>query len=541
MTESSLPDLKAGVALSELADGAMLRGQVDGEDAILLRQGDALYALGALCSHYHAELADGLLSGHVLHCPMHHAQFDIRSGEALCAPALDALPCWRVERAGAQVFVRERIVAAPRSRRHAPLADVVIVGGGAAALAAAEMLRREAYEGRLTMISADADAPVDRPNLSKDFLAGSAQADWMPLRGDDWYADNGIELLLNSRVAAIDVAQRQVRLESGATRTFGALLLATGAEPVQLAVPGAEPGQVQTLRSFADSRAIVAKAATARSALVIGASFIGLEVAASLRERGLEVHVVAPDTVPMQRVLGEALGRFVHELHVSHGVHFHLGSMVAKLQGSRATLTDGSSVDAELVVAGVGVRPSLALAEQAGLTVDRGVCVDAYLQTSVAGIYAAGDIARWPDMHSGERIRVEHWVLAQRQGQVAALNMLGRRQPFDAAPFFWSQHYDVAIQYVGHAQAWDRIDIDGSPSERNCSARYVKDGRTLAVVTISRDLESLRAERALETDIAPARPRPACGEADLDAALKMTFPASDPVAVEMPATPAREA
>jgi len=503
MTDSSLPDLKAGVSLSTLADGAMLRGRVDGEDAILLRQGDALYALGAQCTHYHAELADGLLHGEVLHCPMHHAQFDIRSGEALCAPALDPLSCWRVERAGEQAFVRERIVAPPRSHRNPPLADVVIVGGGAAGLAAADMLRREGYNGGLTMISADADAPVDRPNLSKDFLAGTAPADWMPLRGDDWYAERHVELLLKTRVAAIDVARREVRLEGGATRRFDALLLATGADPVQLSVPGAAPGQVQTLRTFADGRAIAARASSARSALVIGSSFIGLEVAASLCARGLDVHVVAPEAVPMERVLGEALGRFVHDLHVSHGVKFHLGATVAKLDGPRATLSDGSTIAADLIVSGVGVRPAVALAEQAGLAVDRGVSVDAYLQTSAPGIFAAGDIARWPDAHSGERIRVEHWVLAERQGQVAALNILGRRRQFDASPFFWSQHYDVAIQYVGHAEGWDRIDIDGSPSERDCTVRYVKGGRTLAVATIGRDLESLRAERELESSVAP--------------------------------------
>jgi NADPH-dependent 2,4-dienoyl-CoA reductase/sulfur reductase-like enzyme len=260
---------------------------------------------------------------------------------------------------------------------------------------------------------------------------------------------------------------------------------------------------VQTLRTFADGRAIAARAASARSALVIGSSFIGLEVAASLCARGLDVHVVAPEAVPMERVLGEALGRFVHDLHVSHGVKFHLGATVAKLDGPRATLSDGSTIAADLIVSGVGVRPAVALAEQAGLAVDRGVSVDAYLQTSAPGIFAAGDIARWPDAHSGERIRVEHWVLAERQGQVAALNILGRRRPFDASPFFWSQHYDVAIQYVGHAEGWDRIDIDGSPSERDCTVRYVKGGRTLAVVTIGRDLESLRAERELESSVAP--------------------------------------
>ncbi len=507
MTDSTTPpDLRVGVPLERLADGTMLAGQIDGEDALLLRRGDALYAIGAQCTHYHAALADGLLSGDVLHCPMHHAQFDIRSGKALCAPALDNLPCWRVERVGEQVFARERIVNAPRSRKNVPLDDVVIVGGGAAGLAAADTLRREGYEGRLTILSADADPPCDRPNLSKDFLAGTAQADWMPLKPDDWYAEQRIDLQLSTSVLAIDVPTRQLRVAAGPACTFGALLLATGADPVRLAVPGEAPGQVLSLRSFDDSRAIVAKVASAQSALVIGASFIGLEVAASLRARGLEVHVVAPDAVPMQRVLGPELGTFVRDLHASHGVVFHLGTTVARVDGQCAHLADGTVVAADLIVAGVGVRPSVALAEQAGLAVDRGVSVDAYLQTSAPGIFAAGDIARWPDPHSGERIRVEHWALAQRQGQVAALNMLGRRRPFDISPFFWSQHYDVTIQYVGHAERWDTIEIEGSLAAHDCTVRYRHGGRTLAVVTIGRDRASLKAERDLENAVAPGQP-----------------------------------
>jgi apoptosis-inducing factor 3 len=498
MNDSTKRDLTAGVAIDELADGEMLSGQIDGEDALILRQGGELFAVGALCTHYHADLAKGLLAGTVLRCPMHHAQFDIRTGQALCAPAFDALPCWHVHRIGNRVFAGERVVVMPAPKLKSALHDAVIVGAGAAGLAAAEMLRRQGYDGALTMISADGDRPCDRPNLSKDFLAGSAPADWMPLRPESWYAEHRIEILLNTRVDAIDVARRGLQLENGTTRTYGSLLLATGADPVQLAVPGAAPGQVHTLRSFADGREIASKAASAHSALVIGSSFIGLEVAASLRSRGLEVHVVAPEEVPMQRVLGPELGRFVHGLHASHGVKFHLGTTVGRLEGRRAMLVDGTTIEVDLVIAGVGVRPAIALAERAGLAIDRGVRVDEYLQTTAPGIFAAGDIARWPDPHSGERIRVEHWALAQRQGQVAALNMLGHRQRFDAVPFFWSLHYDVAIQYVGHAEHWDAVEIDGSPEARNCSARYLAGGRTLAAVTIGRDVDSLRAEQAME-------------------------------------------
>ncbi|MFI4931967.1 MAG: NAD(P)/FAD-dependent oxidoreductase, partial [Burkholderiales bacterium] len=291
-------------------------------------------------------------------------------------------------------------------------------------------------------------------------------------------------------------------------------------------------GQVHTLRSFDDSRGIATRAASARCALVIGSSFIGLEVAASLVSRGIEVHVVAPEDLPMQRVLGPELGRFVRHLHEAHGVVFHLGTMVKQVDGQAVMLADGTVVRADLIVAGVGVRPRLALAEQLGLAMDRGILVDEFLQTSVSGIFAAGDIARWPDARTGQRIRVEHWALAQRQGQVAALNMLGRTQPFRGVPFFWSQHYDVAIQYVGHAQQWDQIHIEGSPDARDCRVRYALTGKTLAVVTIGRDRDSLRAEHAMEwlgTGLTAEQM-----DARLDDALAMTFPASDPVAIDTP-------
>ena len=499
--DSKARDLRSGIPLRELPDGAMVPGVVDGDEAVLLRADGALYAVGGLCTHYHAKLCDGLLTGTVLRCPMHHSRFDVRTGEAICAPALDALTCWRVEQVGDQAVVRERIVTPPtRSRRgDAQPQRIVIVGAGAAGLAAAEMLRRQGFAGALTMIGAEADPPVDRPNLSKDFLAGNAPADWMPLRPEAWYAEQRIELLLNTPVRAIDPAARKVVLADGGVHPFDALLLATGAEPVELSVPGAAPGQVRTLRSFDDSRAIAAAAASSQRALVIGSSFIGLEVAASLVGRGLEVHVVAPEAVPMQRVLGDELGQFVRRLHEAHGVVFHLGTTVKQLQAARVTLADGSELQADLIVAGVGVRPRIALAEQAGLSIDRGVSVDEFLQSSAPGIYAAGDIARWPDPHAGQRIRVEHWVLAQRQGQTAALNMLGQRQRFDAAPFFWSQHYDVAIHYVGHAEKWDRIEIDGDPDARDCRVRYSVGSKVLATVTIGRDRESLGAERAIES------------------------------------------
>jgi NADPH-dependent 2,4-dienoyl-CoA reductase/sulfur reductase-like enzyme len=231
---------------------------------------------------------------------------------------------------------------------------------------------------------------------------------------------------------------------------------------------------------------------------VIGASFIGLEAAAALRGRGLEIHVVAPEQRPMERVLGPQMGDFVRALHEAHGVVFHLEDTVVAIAGRRATLKSGGVLEGDVVVVGVGVRPRLALAEQAGLKLDRGVAVNPYLETSIPGIYAAGDIARWPDPHSRDNIRVEHWVVAERQGQTVARNMLGQREIFDAVPFFWSQHYDVPINYVGHAERWDEVAIDGDIAAKDCLLKYKSNGRVLAVASIYRDLANLQAELAFE-------------------------------------------
>jgi NADPH-dependent 2,4-dienoyl-CoA reductase/sulfur reductase-like enzyme len=348
------------------------------------------------------------------------------------------------------------------------------------------------------MLSADDATPYDRPNLSKDYLAGKAQEDWIPLRSPDYYSEQHIELILNTRVAALDPNARMVRLEDGRTYSFGALLIATGADPVRLTIPGTDGPHVHYLRTIADSNAIIATASSATRAVVVGASFIGLEVAASLRARGIDVDVVAPESRPMERILGSDVGRFVQNLHESQGVKFHLGRTLTRIEGKKVTLSDETTLVADMVVVGVGVRPRLRLAEQAHLAVDRGIAVNEYLETSAAGVFAAGDVARWPDPHSGERIRVEHWVVAERQGQTAARNMLGYHERFDAVPFFWSQHYDVVINYVGHAESWDRADIDGRLEDNDCAITYRRGDQKLAVATVFRDRLSLEIEADME-------------------------------------------
>jgi NADPH-dependent 2,4-dienoyl-CoA reductase/sulfur reductase-like enzyme/nitrite reductase/ring-hydroxylating ferredoxin subunit len=490
--------------MSDLPDGGMVLGQVDAEEVILLRRGEELFAIGAHCTHYHGPLAEGLLVGDTVRCPWHHACFSIRTGEALRAPALDPISCWRVERVGDTAFVREKLSQpATRSIPATSAAklpkSVVIVGGGAAGLAAADVLRREGYEGAVTLVSADDSPPCDRPNLSKDFLAGTAPEEWMPLRPPEFYKERRIELMLNARVISLDTRGKRLQLDNGKALDFGAALIATGADPVRLEIPGAASSHIHYLRTFADSRAIAARAVTAKRVVIVGTSFIGLEVAASLRARGIDVHVVGRDDVPLQRILGPQVGRFVQALHETQGVVFHLRNSVARIDGRQVTLDDKTLLDADFIVLGVGVQPAIALAEQAGLATDRGVTVNEYLETSAAGVFAAGDIARWPDPHSGDRIRIEHWVVAERQGQVAARNMLGRRERFDVVPFFWSHHYDLSINYVGHAERWDSTEIDGSLAARDCAVTYKAGAKTLAVATISRDRRSLEAELALES------------------------------------------
>ncbi len=499
-TELSGPNFGTGVSIADVPDGAPVLGHANGEAVLVVRKGEETFAIGATCTHYGGPLAEGLLVDDTVRCPWHHACFSLRTGEALHAPALNPVPCWSVERREDKLFVmsKKEVPAKPAAR--ADLAQVVIVGGGAAGHAAAEMLRREGYRGKLVMLSADPSPPVDRPNLSKDYLAGNAPEEWIPLRPPEFFRENDIQLEVGVRVTAIHPRANVVTTESGATFPYDALLLATGAEPVRLTIPGSGQGHVHYLRTLADSRAVIEASKKAKRAVVIGASFIGLEVAASLRARGLEVHVVGPEPRPLESVMGSEIGAFVRGLHEKKGVVFHLENTVRTIQADSVPLATGATLAADLVVVGIGVRPRVELAEQAGIVVDRGVVVDEYMETSAPGVFAAGDIARWPDRHSGQKLRVEHWVVAERQGQIAAKNILGQRVPCTLVPFFWSQHYETGISYVGHARHWDRTDVSGSAADKNCTVALRAGEKTLAVITIGRDRESLEAELAFERD-----------------------------------------
>jgi len=498
------PDLKAGAPFGSLVENQPFPGHFDGEPVILVRQGDHIFATGAVCTHYSGPLADGLVVGETIRCPLHHARFSLRTGEALGAPALNPISCFNVRHEGDLVTVdgkkaEDFHVACPLNP-----SSVVIVGAGAAGAACADMLRAKGYAGPVTLAGDEEPGPVDRPNLSKDFLAGTASEDWIPLRTREYYESIQTELITGDPVVRLNPAEHQVALRSGRTLPYGSLLLATGAEPCSLAIEGADLPHVHTLRTLADCKAIVAKAQHAKTCAVIGSGFIGLEAAASLRQRGLQVSIVGQDSVPLGKVLGEDLGRFIQKVHERNGVRFFLNTTPRTIRRDGIELGDGQFVEADLVIMAVGVSPRTSLAEEAGIQVNNGVIVDAALRTSDPDTFAAGDVARFPETISGEQARIEHWVVAERQGQAAARSMLGIGDSSYDVPFFWTQQFDVTVSYVGHASSWDRCEVKGDPEKSDACAIYSRKGKTIAVATIGRDRLGLDVEAAMERGDAAA-------------------------------------
>ncbi len=490
------PDLATeGIPTENIASGVPAVGHYDGKPVVLVQGSGAIHAVGGKCTHYGAPLGDGFSAEGQIRCPWHHAAFDLASGEAVGGPALNPIPVYDTEVREGSVFVTGVRDASFISSPPVVNPDsVVILGSGAAGAAAAEALRRYGYAGPVTLIGVE--PPIDRPNVSKDYLAGTAPEEWMPLRSADFYEKKDIDFIVGRRVTSIDPATRKVVFEDGEEIHFGSLLLATGAEPRVLPVPGADLGHVHYLRTLEDSKDIIARLEGVTRVVIIGAGFIGLETAASLRHRDLEVTVVAPEDVPLATIVGEDLGQFVADLHREHGVEFLLGRGVKSITAGAVELDDGSSVPADLVVVGVGVTPRTEMAEAAGLEVEHGVLVDERLRTSDPNIWAAGDIASYPGP-DGERARVEHWVHAQRQGQHAARSILGDNSPFNDPPFFWSQHYDVPINVTGLLTGWDRADVSGDAAARDVLVAYRANGVIRAVASIYRDRENLQAEQAL--------------------------------------------
>jgi NADPH-dependent 2,4-dienoyl-CoA reductase/sulfur reductase-like enzyme/nitrite reductase/ring-hydroxylating ferredoxin subunit len=499
----------------DLRDGEMKEISAGETKILLARVGDNFHAVSANCPHYGAPLAEGALCGTRVVCPWHHAVFNVVNGNLEDPPALDSLISYQVRVEGDRILVRLPEEAedrrTPVMAKYDPAVDprqFVIIGAGAAGYAAAQALREEGFRGSVVMITREDRAPYDRPNLSKDYLHGHADPEWMPLRGEDFFKEHDIDLILKKEVTRVDARAKTIAFESGETMEYDALLVATGGAPVRLNVSGGDLKNVCVLRSFADADSIIETASRSRRAVVVGASFIGMEAAYSLRERGLEVTVVAPSLEPFEATLGAEIGALFRREHESHGIRFKLGSIVYRFEGNHnveaVALDNGEHIETDMVVVGVGVRPATQFLEGVELDQAGAVVVDSRLRAA-DGLFAAGDIASFPDPRTGGRVRIEHWRTAQQQGRTAARNMLGRDVVFDAVPFFWTRQFDIGLLYVGHAMSWDEIIYRGDLASHEFLAFYVKNNRVLAVAGMNRDGEMAAAEELLRLDRMPTR------------------------------------
>ena len=478
-------------SVDELDDGDMKQVSVGDMEVLLTKLDGTFYATGAYCSHYGAPLADGVLeegTGCVV-CPWHHAVFDVTEGDLVEAPARDDLSAFEVTVEGDDVIVEVPEGATPvrppeLKGRGSDERHFVIVGGGAAGSTAAETLRREGFGGRITMITADAYMPYDRPNLSKAFLSGEGDEEWLPLRDEAFYDEADIDVMANRRVVGIQEGDHSLQLDGGDVIDYDQLLLATGGEPRELDIPGVELDGVHLLRSRTDAETIVGEIDDeVRRAVVIGSSFIGMEVAASLTARDIETTVVSIESEPFEGIFGPQIGRTFRELHEENDVYFELETGIERFEGDgrvkSSVLDDGTALDTDLVVIGIGVSPATSFASTLETSEDGGIVVDAGLQAA-DDIYAAGDIARFPDPRTFRKVRIEHWRLAQQHGEVAARNMLGKDVSYDEVPFFWTRQFGRSFKYVGHADQWEDVIIDGDLDERDFVAYYVDGEDVLA-------------------------------------------------------------
>jgi 3-phenylpropionate/trans-cinnamate dioxygenase ferredoxin reductase component len=393
----------------------------------------------------------------------------------------------------------------------------IIVGASLAGAKAAETLRAEGFDGRLLLIGAEDERPYERPPLSKEYLRGEAKREKVYVHDGGFYAEHDIELQLGRRAVSLSTSRNELGLDDGERLHYDRLLLTTGAQPRRLAIPGSELDGVLYLRSVEDSDALRERLGRGGAVVVVGAGWIGAEVAASARQRGLEVTVVDPAAVPLERVLGPEVGAIYRDIHADHGTQMLLGTGVEAFEGEtaveRVRTSDGREVECDFVVVGIGVEPRTELAVQAGLAVDNGILVDEHLRTSAPAVFAAGDVANAHHPFYGERIRVEHWANALNQGPTAARNMLGRADAYDRLPYFFSDQYDVGMEYSGFARTWDRVIFRGDPANREFIAFWLVGDHVVAGMNLNvwgltdgiqrliRDRVAIDDQRLADTDI----------------------------------------
>ncbi|MEH2085015.1 MAG: FAD-dependent oxidoreductase [Nostoc sp.] len=493
--------------INDLNDGEMRQVSVGETEILLSRIDGKYYAVGAHCTHYKAPLAEGVLSGHHVVCPWHNAYYDVTTGDQQEPPGLDALACYKVRIEGENVIVslpeETNGLRSPAMAQFDPNVDgrtFVILGAGAAGVHAAETLRIAGYQGRIVMITQDSRLPYDRTKLTKDYFIGKTSAEEMPLRSPDFFKEHAIEVLLNKRVEQVQTTNKTIAFtdsDTGASSdslTYDALLVATGGKPRQLDIPGADLQNILTLRSFNDTDHILTISKQKGQAVVIGSSFIGMETAAGLKQHGLEVTVVSPDSVPFKKILGEEIGKLFQQVHEEKGVSFKFGRKAVQFEGSdkveAVILDNGDRLKADIVIVGVGVQPATDFLQGIDLhPKDNSVVVDEYLRAADS-IYAAGDIAHYPDWRTNESIRIEHWRVAAQQGRIAAQNMTGKAVKFRGLPLFWTMQFDFPLRYIGHAESWDEIIVDGDLQKQEFIAFYLKNNQVLAVATSHQDTET---------------------------------------------------
>lgn len=485
--------------MSDLKDGEMKEVSAGETKVLLARVGDKYHAVGANCTHYGAPLAEGFLDGERIVCPWHHACFKVTSGDLEEPHAFDSLPCFELKIEGEEIFLclpedaHDRRTPPMTKKDESDERQFVILGGGAAGFMAAQTLREDGFVRRITMITREDRSPYDRPNLSKDYLQGHAEPAWIPLRSDDFFAEHDIEILREKEVSKVDADKKEITFKDGAILEYDSLLIATGGTPRKLPFQTDAQKNVFLLRSFADADAITAAAESGKRAVVIGASFIGMETASSLRTRGCDVTVIAPDKVPFEKILGAEIGGLFQKVHERKSVKFKLGASVKSFEGNEkveaVVLENGERIECDFVVVGIGVKPATDFLENIELHKDGGVIADEFLRIA-ENLYAAGDITHFPDSRSdGELTRIEHWRTAMQQGRTAAHNMSGKNTAFKAVPFFWTTQFDATLNYVGHANDWDKITIQGDVKKQDFLAFNVRDNQVQAVAGMNRDSE----------------------------------------------------
>ncbi|MGZ3792827.1 MAG: FAD-dependent oxidoreductase [Bdellovibrio sp.] len=492
------PDFSKGISVDTLKNGGSLLGHVGNEPVLLVKQEGEYFAVGAVCTHYNGPLQQGIIEGETIHCPWHHSCFDLRTGEVVKAPALNPIAAWNIEVHDERVFVTDKKNIVLHSRLGTEKKRFVIIGAGAAGTSAAVMLRRHGFLGSIHLVEEGKDLPYDRPNLSKDFLSGNAPESWVPLYPLKFYNENKINLELNCKAEKIDSYRHHILLSNGKTLPYDRCLLSTGGYPRKPAIAGIDKPHVYVLRTLTDCRRLIARTSWAFRAVIIGSGFIAMEAAAALRMRNIEVSVVAPDELPLIKVLGVHVASYLKKIHEKHGVKFYGGHTVKEIRDRSVLLDDNQKIDCDFILVGAGIELNTELAAGAGCNISDGITVDEFLETTVPDIFAAGDIANWPDLRSQRPIRVEHWEVAERQGQIAALNMLGDRVKFEDVPFFWTKQYDMRLRYVGYSDCFDRMDVMGDMNKDNFAVAFYEDQRVAALLTVGRDKENLLVEQALK-------------------------------------------